>query len=143
MKSYITILTAGVLAFLVSGCGIAYESNRSQLLKSATVGDYGPRPPENYQDMEAGLVRSSLKDPDSAKFQFGAIYGDAIQSASFSPKAVLVWRSDVQVNAKNSYGGYAGFQPYHFAWRDGQIFAVAYPIVTEYGASDGVWQYLH
>jgi len=141
-RRFPAIITAAILTFMISGCGIAYEANRSQLLKTATVGDFGPRPPANYQDIESDMIRDMLKDPDSAKIRFGELTTDAIQSGFASPKAILIWKNDALVNAKNSYGGYVGFQAYHFAWRDGHIIAVAFPIVTEYGASDGNWQYL-
>lgn len=134
----ITLLA--IFSVLLSGCGIAYQSNRSQLLKTATVQDYGIQPPDNYKEIEKSLIVSKLKDPDSAKFQFGSIYRDAIPGGFTSPKAVLVWRHDVMVNAKNSYGGYVGFQPYRFAWRDGRIFAVAYPDLS--GGPYFCWEYV-
>ena len=138
----ITILTGTMLALFLSGCGVAYNAKRSQMLNTATVSDYGSRPPTDHQEFEMQIIRAGLKDPDSAKFEFGDVARDAIQSGFMSPTPILIWRTYVRVNAKNSYGGYTGFQPYHFAWRDGKIFAIAYPNVGPHGVSDGPWQYL-
>jgi hypothetical protein len=132
-----------LLAFsLLSGCGLAYQINRNGLLKSANESDYGPPPPDNHQEIEAQTIRTMLKDPGSAQFEFGGMQRDAIQSGFASPTPILVWRTFVRVNSKNSFGGYTGFSPYHVAWRDGRIIAVAPPLVTLMGPTDGLWQYL-
>lgn len=138
----VVIITGTMFALFLSGCGVAYNVKRSQMLKTATEADYGPPPPTNHQELEMQLIRANLKDPDSAKCEFGGVTRDAIQSGFASPTPILVWRTSVRVNAKNSYGGYTGFQPYHFAWRDGRVVAVAFPTVSAYGVSDGYWQYL-
>jgi len=135
------VTTAMFVCFLAS-CGIAYNAKRSQMLKTATEADYGPPPPTNHQDIEMQMIRASLKDPDSAKFEFGSVTRDVIQSGFASPTPILVWRTYVRVNAKNSYGGYTGFQPHHFAWQNGRVVAIAFPLVTASGVSDGYWQYL-
>jgi len=138
----IAILLASVL-FASSGCGVAYRINRDKLLSTATETDYGPPPPENHQDIAAQVIRQQLKDPDSAQFQFGGIARDAIQTGPMSPTAMLVWRTSALVNAKNSYGGYTGFQPWHLAWKNGRVIAIAPPIVMRGGeVVDGMWQYL-
>ncbi len=31
--------------------------------------------------------------------------------------------AQVDVNAKNSFGGYTGSEPYLFAWKDGRMYA--------------------
>ncbi len=142
-RSLFILFVATVLAIFLSACGVAYNANRSKLLSTATEADYGPPPPDNHQDIEARAVLATLKDPESARFQFGGVSRDAIPSGPMSPTAMLVWVTFAQVNAKNSYGGYTGFQPWRFAWTNGRIVAVAPPMIMRGGeVVDGWWQYL-
>lgn len=136
MKALIKVSVLLLMISAISGCGVAYNVNRNSLLKSATESDYGPPPPPNHQDLEAQAIRARLKDPESARFEFGVgeIRRDAIQSGFASPTPILVWRTVVQVNAKNSYGGYTGFQPWHFAWSNGRIIATSF--------SGEIWLYV-
>jgi hypothetical protein len=137
MKRFIVIVVL-VTFVLVSGCGLAYNAKRNELLKTAKISDYGPPPPANHCDVEKQLLASVLKDPLSAQYQWGNNeVRDIIQEGMASPNAVLVWITSAQINAKNGFGGYTGFKPYLFAWRNGKIYAVAFP--DEYGGT--YWQY--
>lgn len=87
-------------------------------LESADVGAQ----PKDYKEIVEAAIRSQLKDPDSAKF-----------SAMTTPrKEVMVAHRDfvygystcVYVNAKNSYGGYAGDQLYWVFMRNNQVLRV-------------------
>jgi hypothetical protein len=133
MGKFLFIIVASVL---LTGCGTVYESRRVELLKTAKVEDYGPKPPADYQEKEKAFVLSLLKDPESARFKIiGEPVPQIIQSAFASPRPLLVWQHFLNVNAKNSFGGYTGYQPYIFSWRDGEIVA--------YLTSDsGFWIYL-
>jgi hypothetical protein len=125
-----------ILMFSLSGCGIAYNIKRNEMLKTATEADFGPRPPSNYQETEKQMILDTLKDPDSAKFKFvEKIENTTIQKGFGSPTPILVWISEVWVNAKNSYGGYTGEQRYLFAWKDGKIIATSSP-------DSVMWKYL-
>src|ERR1044071_7636831 len=108
----------------LASCGMAYEANKQQLLRTAKAGDYGPPPPANHQNIERSIILSTLKDPESARFQFAPLARDAIPQANLSPTPVLVWMQMVSVNAKNSYGGYTGAQDYYFCWRNGKVYAI-------------------
>jgi hypothetical protein len=57
-------------------------------------------------------VRNDLKDPDSARFG-GTVAGTSSQGKV----TVCGW-----VNAKNSYGGYAGKQPFYGSFKSDQSF---------------------
>jgi hypothetical protein len=92
--------------------------------------------------VEKQFVLARLKDPESARFEFAPQKRDAIPKGFASPTPILVWTSTVRVNAKNSFGGYAGFHTYHFAWQNGRIVAVAVPMVTSSGVIEGSWVYL-
>ena len=143
MKRLILFIgTASVSIFLLSGCGLAYQAKSKKMLNSATTADFGSEPPIDHQEMEKALIRPGLKDPDSAKFDFGAVVRTTIPSGFASPTPILVWRTDVNVNARNSFGGYTGFQPYHFAWRDGRLIAVSFPNTSAGVVTDGLWRYL-
>jgi hypothetical protein len=50
------------------------------MLETATEADYGSPPPANHQELERQIILDSLKDPDSAKFEFGSVTRDAIPS---------------------------------------------------------------
>jgi hypothetical protein len=52
----------------------------------------------------AHALSRSLKDPDSAKFQWGPV--KYVQNSSSTEYCGIL-------NAKNSYGGYTGYQMYH------------------------------
>jgi hypothetical protein len=138
----IAIITGTMFALFLFGCGPIYESRLKEMLKTATYEDFGPPPPDNYQEMETEIIRHSLKDPDSAQIKFGDLGRSAIPSGSSSLTPMLIWRNDVLVNAKNSFGGYGGFQPYHFAWRDGRLIAVSFPFEDFPRVYDGLWTYL-
>ncbi len=137
MKSIVTrtaLLLATALTFPLMGCGVMYNSRRAELLASASPADYGPPPPANHQAIEEGMIRARLKDPDSAQFHWADGRRDIIQQGFASPTPVLVWVTSVGVNAKNGFGGYTGFQPYQFAWKDGRLFAYVF--------QSGFWQYV-
>lgn len=141
-RSIAISVTLGLIAFHLLGCGLVYESRRKDMLATAKFEDYGVPPPANHCEIEAQMIRASLKDPGSAQFEWGEVTRDAIQSGFASPTPILIWRSDVRVNAKNSFGGYVGFAPYHFAWRGEHVIAVAYPLQFASGPAQGSWRYL-
>lgn len=94
------------------------EKVRNINLETADVGTK----PSNYKKNVENAIRDQLKDPDSAKF-----------SGMTTPrKEVMVENRDfvygystcVYVNAKNSYGGYAGKELYWAFLRDNQVLRV-------------------
>lgn len=138
MKNIILIVLSAVM---LSGCGIAYGIKRDNMLKNATEADFGPKPPANHEEIEKQLLLDRLKDPESARFKsVDKMKNTAIQAGFASPTPVLVWITALSVNAKNSYGGYAGFQYYGFAWRDGRVIAVSSP--AESLESTVYWNYI-
>ena len=119
-------LCASLLSICVSifpSCGVAYRAQRDEILKKNSDADFSPAPPADREKQERDLILSVLKDPDSAKLAFLSVEKDAIQKQLLSPEAVPVWVSNVSVNAKNSFGGYTGAQPWRIAWHKGQLFA--------------------
>lgn len=105
----LTLATAISLAALggVTGCASSYFA------KPAATADYGQAP----ADYEAAIKQHFeylLKDPESARYRIGTprkAYGNhaGIQGGGIRWTGYLV---KVQVNAKNGFGGYAGYKPY-------------------------------
>lgn len=63
-----------------------------------------------------------LKDPESARYNFGYIYkGYMVGSAFEGRKLQAGYLLDVTVNAKNSFGGYVGAKPYKFLFHNDQL----------------------
>lgn len=101
-----------------SGCGAINERKMDDLLARSKPEDWGvleltEKSRDIRRDMQMRIIRSHLKDPDSAKFSY---YSPRRGSAVLDGKAVLVWYEDVDVNAKNAFGGYTGFKKYSFEY---------------------------
>jgi hypothetical protein len=80
--------------------------------------------PSDYQTQAVAYFQDVLKDPDSAKYQFGTprraygnnglVYGGNV--------AFTGWAVPVAINAKNSFGGYTGFEPFLVIFVDGRVY---------------------
>ncbi len=87
--------------------------------EQAATADYGSYP-NNYEDIVKDYFAKTLKDPDSVKYQSISTpkkfwLGDKFTGARFG---YLVC---VTLNAKNSYGGYVGYQTDGLLIRNGLI----------------------
>lgn len=81
----------------------------------------GDKPSAEYVKRAVNAYfKYSLKDPDSANYEWGAIELGTWKGA-FEKYGTPGWIADVQVNAKNSYGAYIGYKPYKFIFRSGSI----------------------
>lgn len=98
------------------------------LSKVTTVPDL----PENWKEVVENSVRHILKDPESARFRYPeeqqkycaiSNVGDApFQPITLVPDSPLLGHSGIVfVNAKNSYGGYVGEEPYWYMITDGKV----------------------
>lgn len=75
--------------------------------------------------MAAIFLQFSLKDPDSAKYQWGQLRRSWIrESLGFDSTFKFGYFLDVDVNAKNSFGGYTGYKPFRFMFFDREIVRV-------------------
>lgn len=82
--------------------------------------DAGPRPTiETAQPLIEAAIKSRLKDPDSARFEWPYAFGRT--SAALSPNAPDGWFTCGSVNAKNAYGGYAGKTAVMVVISNGQV----------------------
>lgn len=103
-----------VVIAILSGC--ATPPPTPEELRSA---GYGP-PPTDYQKTIRSYFQTRLKDPSSAQIRF----------ANTPTKGWQKWSREglevgygvcVEVNAKNSYGGYTGSKLYYFLINRDQI----------------------
>lgn len=88
--------------------------------------------PNKWQEMVKSAILPHLKDPDSARFTFNGqpeVYGFSNFDKSYTSTIVredysrplIGWTGMVQVNAKNSFGGYAGNQGYLYIFKNGRV----------------------
>lgn len=119
MHRVTTILIAGVF-FLIGGCSskVTVNSPTNEMLKTA---DYGPKPTNVKQDLQDYFDRV-LKDPHSVQLKSitepekGYLYipkettwkGER-RYVDLDYHPVYGWFSCVTYDAKNSYGGYVGW----------------------------------
>ena len=83
------------------GSGIKLSLTIIPLLTVAACSSAKPSPDDVFAEQVRGHVRGSLKDPESAKFQ---------EVKAYAKEQVACGK----VNAKNSYGGYTGFEDFSY-----------------------------
>ncbi len=116
------ILLAAVLAassFVIAGCA---PKPPSQV--AISTANYGTLPTD-YQQQIKNHMTSILKDPESARYTFEPPFKGYSQDGSLSSTGGGVTYGQVvgvQVNAKNSYGGYTGNQLYVFMFANGVMY---------------------
>jgi len=98
------------LTLALAGCA-TYETPH------LTPADWGPAPSAaSYEPAIKTYFEDLLKDPDSARFRFGPPLRAYQQYGALSGQAGKVkWVGyilQVNVNAKNSFGGYTGYKRY-------------------------------
>lgn len=101
----IAFSAAAALAGTLAGC--AFEHPSADAFNSAA-------PPQGYQQSVPLYFETRLKDPDSAKYQYGTP-AKAYANNGLAYGGKVAWSGyalPVAVNAKNSYGGYTGYKPY-------------------------------
>ena len=89
------VLSAGVVFFQSD----YLDSARAVYANSAT------------QSRVESIVKTGMKDPDSAQFRHALAWRDGADS--------VVWCGEV--NAKNAFGGYVGFRRYVFTTNDNEV----------------------
>jgi len=91
---------------LLGGCAGAFK-------RPDPSADFGP-PPQNYEQAIKDYFEVILKDPESARHRFGTPQkAYANEGLAYGGDVSWYgWLVDVDVNAKNSFGGYTGGKPY-------------------------------
>ena len=90
--------------------------------------DYGA-PPAHYMDAVHRYLDEILKDPSTAQYrELSAPFKGYVQAGLlYGGRRTYGWMVNVEVNAKNSYGGYVGFRTYSFLFRGEQLVDVIPP----------------
>jgi hypothetical protein len=127
MKITIAILAAMALL----GCAATPPSEQ----EIAAVGGYGPPLTIDYQAAIKKWFLTYLKDPLSAQNHFlSAPSKDAVRTSFNEGQQLFAgYQVLVDVNAKNSSGGYTGFESYGFLFRDNRIVNVMKLVSNETG----------
>lgn len=99
---------------------------------------YGEQPDYQWAKAEAReLVKDYLKDAESARYEWLDLERGYIQHHGADGSGIEYgYVLNAKINAKNSFGAYAGFRNYRFLFRDGEL-------VTAYGerrSLDGIVQ---
>lgn len=105
MHRYIFLPAVASLAFFVAACVPAVETTQVAVAPGSI--------PQSTINSVQQKVREMMKDPESAKFRgtrtYRTKYGDQIVCGEY--------------DAKNSYGGYNGYDTYYFRVRNGGVMA--------------------
>lgn len=106
MRNAANFLISLTVAVLLTACASAFQRPDA----SANFGN----PPQGYEEAIKAHFDQVLKDPESARYRFSRpIKAYTNEGLAYGGKVSWVgYLVDVQVNAKNSFGGYVGFKPY-------------------------------
>lgn len=130
MKNLLKEIIAFCFIILIaSGC-VSQPSNEE--LMSADYGYFITN--DDAKKLAKDWLDKKLKDPFSAQYNFGTIErGYAVAPIINGGTKYFGYRLIVNVNAKNSYGGYTGYQEYQFMFKNGNIEVVIGPPEGQYG----------
>jgi hypothetical protein len=104
------------MTFGVTGCAPGVKEMSQAELSMADYGSY----PEDYQQAVKDYMNGILIDPDSARYSNWKGPSKGSVKDSFAGY-VFGYRVCVDINAKNSFGGYTGNQRSFFIVRDGKV----------------------
>jgi hypothetical protein len=112
------IAAAILLLALLAGCTTSTPSN-DQL----TSADYGAAISQEIAEVKAkDFFERYLKDPGSATYKWRTVARGWLRRPIIDGGALSFgYIMDVQVNAKNSFGGYVGFKPYKIVFFNGAV----------------------
>ena len=106
---HLLIAFACLATLALGGCG-SIKPVDPDVLASADYGDY----PDDYEVIIKKYFETSLKDPFSARYQFGKPFKAFLRNAPVMGGEPVFYGYMVytNVNAKNSYGAYVGWEEY-------------------------------
>ncbi len=81
--------------------------------KEIETADYGPYP-AHYEELIKEHMKNWLLDPHSAVYEFEPPYKGYVFRGILLGGNHFGWVVKARINAKNAYGGYAGFKNYTF-----------------------------
>lgn len=127
LRSFCVLAALSAVLCAVSGCGVQFQKRQQEILQNSPESDWGSRPPYDHFQREKEHVLGRLKDPDSAQFRQGSVERGVVPAGFWDPEPVLVWLSRFEVNAKNAFGGYTGYKPYVYLWKESDMYGATYP----------------
>lgn len=88
-----------------------------------SVTEAGARPTTDPEPQIRQLMHGLLKDPESATYQRvgGPVPGQTQRPMLQGGAIQTGWGFCYLINAKNSYGGYTGAEPYYFVFRGNRL----------------------
>lgn len=119
MKKIMVAVIVAASALALAGCA---PKPPSQV--EISTAQYGSLP-NDYQQLIKNHMNSILKDPESARYTFEPPFKAYSQDGSLSSTnggVMYGYVAGVQVNAKNSYGGYTGNQLFVFMFSNGVMY---------------------
>ena len=104
-----------VLALAATAC-VSYQAPMSA--------EYGPPPTKAIRQPILEHFGDLLKDPAAAKYRFGVPRKTYAHKSGVAAVAFQGWGIPVEVNARNTFGGYGGFEMFYALVRDGELRSV-------------------
>jgi len=137
------VLAISLFTLLVSCAAAPTDEQRANA-------NYGtPMSQGDCEKIIKGAIALTLKDPSSAQYRAISQCSRAIDHLIIygGDAYVAAYRIDLQVNAKNSFGGYVGFTPYAAVMRNGEILELvsgrcSYVHFRPYRYCDGAYEAL-
>lgn len=85
--------------------------------------DCGSPPPPGWRAALESALRATLRDPDSGVFRFAEPEKVGTKAGDGAPFEFL-WKVYYEVNARNGFGGYTGFQSGAVYFKDGKWISI-------------------
>ena len=102
---------------LFTGCATVSKTEIAQASFEAV--------PANIETLIKQDMGSRLTDPYSAVYEFGTPRrGFSQDGFAVGGKKRLGYIIPIQVNAKNIYGGYTGYEDEYYLWTEGQLYLI-------------------
>lgn len=106
-----TSLSIIVCILALSGC--AHRIRNYQVMEVPNKPDF-----ETAKTLAEQAIIEKLKDPESARFKSATPLVKMLYNYSPAATREAIWGMCMEVNAKNSLGGYTGFQWWYVKFRD-------------------------
>ena len=143
MKPVRTALTAG-LALLLAACAAKPIEVSMQAARNADYGRY----PKDYQQHIRNYLDENLRDAGSAKIRIttpprkGLRLSNQVVQGSGRACWDAFYLACADVNAKNAYGGYTGWQDHVYFIRNGEIMLGGDPLHIKCGSRQDFFLYV-
>ena len=120
VTSFARVACALTLFVLTALTGCASGPPTAEELANADNGT--PISQSDAQSRAQSWVMTQLKDPLSAQCNWGPVQRGWTRGAPIEGGSLYFgYRMEASINAKNSFGGYVGFKPYVFMFKNGDL----------------------